>query len=160
MLFSTNYQPDHWMFKVKPETTIEFILFIIPACFMAAIASLAGHEMVHYREGVHKVFGSIPFALMFYTHFHDEHVRGHHKTVGTREDPTFAPTGTNVYLSSFASIFHTHKTTWEREVERITRKNPKVSFLGILAQNIMVHYFILHAAMIYGIYNIFGMGGL
>lgn len=100
---------------------------------MAAIASLAGHEMVHYREGVHKVFGSIPFALMFYTHFHDEHVRGHHKTVGTREDPTFAPIGTNVYYGSFTSIFHTHKTTWYREVERITRKNSNVSFLGILA---------------------------
>jgi len=75
---------------------------------MAAISSLAGHEMVHYKEGVHKFFGSIPFALMFYTHFHDEHVRGHHKTVGTREDPVFPPTGRSVYAGALNAVIFTH----------------------------------------------------
>ena len=131
-LFSTNYQPDHWIFTVKPETTWEFILFIIPACFMAAMATLAGHEMVHYKEGIHKFFGSIPFFLMFYTHFGDEHVRGHHKTVATEEDPVSAPLGRNVYLGSLNSVIFSHNSTWNREIHRIRRTAPKISYVGML----------------------------
>jgi len=99
---------------------------------MAAMATLAGHEMVHYREGIHKFVGSIPFAIMFYTHFGDEHVRGHHKTVATTEDPVSAPTGRNVYLGALNSVIFSHSSTWDREIHRIRRKNSKVTYIGML----------------------------
>lgn len=131
-MFSTNYQPDHWIFKNKPETTLDFVLFIVPAGYMAMLSTVAGHEMVHYKEGIHKFVGSIPFALMFYTHFGDEHVRGHHKTVATSDDPVSAPPGRSYYAGVLHSIIYTHSSTWNREVERIRRKDKQVSYLGML----------------------------
>ena len=107
-------------------------MFILPACFMASMATLAGHEMVHYKEKIHICVGSIPFAQMFYTHFFDEHVKGHHKTVGTPEDPVYSPKGRSVYMAALNSVIFTHSSTWNREVERIRRKNPKVTYVGMI----------------------------
>jgi alkane 1-monooxygenase len=132
MLFSTNYQPDHWVFKLKPETTLDYVMFVIPAGFMGMLSTVAGHEMVHYKEGIHKFVGSIPFSLMFYTHFGDEHVKGHHKTIATPDDPVSAPLGRSIYGAAFHSVIFTHSSTWKREIERIRRNNKNISYFGML----------------------------
>jgi hypothetical protein len=112
--------------------------------------------MVHYKENVHKVFGSIPFSFLFYTHFHDEHVKGHHKTVSTLDDPVFPPIGRNVYYGIYHSFVYTHVTTWKREVERINKIYPNCGLFKILCHNIMVYYFILHVSMLLAIFKLFG----
>ena len=62
MLFSTKYQPDYWIFQMKPETTAHTILFYFVVGFFAGVSSTAGHELLHYKHWIHKVGGSIPYA--------------------------------------------------------------------------------------------------
>jgi len=133
---------------------------MLPVAFMALLATLAGHEILHCKETVHKIVGCIPLTIMFYTHFYDEHVRGHHKNLGTLADPIWPPVGRTVYGTVYNAAVYTHVSTWNREVERIKRNDPKASSLQILMQNAMVHYLILHIGMACTIYQLFGMGGL
>ena len=58
------------------------------------------------------------------------------------------------------SIVYSHISTWEREIERIERQKPKVSYVGMLMQNIMVHYFFLNIFIVVSVYTLFGTGGL
>jgi hypothetical protein len=50
---------------------------------MATPAKAAGHELVHLKQPIHKFVGSLAFMITFQFHFWDEHVKNHHKNVGT-----------------------------------------------------------------------------
>jgi len=49
-----------------------------------------GHELYHRKYWVHKVFGVMGYAKFYYSHFCPSHVKYHHKTVATPEDPVTA----------------------------------------------------------------------
>ena len=65
--------------------------------FYNALSQVAGHELLHDKAWYNKVMGSVPYSQFFYTHFWVEHTRGHHKYIGTPEDPVFHDVGVNVY---------------------------------------------------------------
>jgi alkane 1-monooxygenase len=56
-----------------------------------------------------------------YTHFYIEHNRGHHKHVGTPEDPSTARLNETVYLFWFRSMLQTWLSAWRIENERMRR---------------------------------------
>jgi alkane 1-monooxygenase len=156
MLFSGRFDGLP-MFRVKVESMSEYIIFNAVLSFFGGASSLAGHELVHHKEWYNKVIGNLPYLQFFYTHFWDEHVKGHHKNVATPEDAAFHDVGEDLYTSIVRSAVLTHVKTWEREQERLKdMKNPIVK----LASNKMVHYFILHVTILVAIYNYFGIGGL
>lgn len=102
-------------------------MFLSVTGFLASLATLAGHEMIHYKDPIDKFVGGLPFNMSFYSHWPDEHVRGHHKLVSTRDDPIFAPVGTSPFIGVFKSIIGTHTNSWARDAERIKRKDPNLA---------------------------------
>lgn len=117
--------------------------------------------MVHWPETINKVIGSIPFVQAFYSHFWDEHIFSHHKTVATDEDPVSHPLGTSSYVAVPKAFIATHRESWNREVERISKiYNGNPSFYAKIFENKMVYYQILHAFILFSIYQVFGIGGL
>jgi alkane 1-monooxygenase len=62
-----------------------------------ALAGVVGHELLHRKETVNKIVGTFGLTKFFYTHFFDEHLKGHHKTLGTVHDPATARKGQNIY---------------------------------------------------------------
>ena len=121
MLFSTKYQPDHYIFTMKPEGLVHTVLFYFVIGFFAGISSLAGHELVHHKHWIHKVGGSIPYSQFLYSHFWDEHTKGHHKYIATQEDPVSHEIGTSSYTAIMRATVYTHTKTWEREVNRLAK---------------------------------------
>lgn len=107
-----------------------------------------------------KVIGSLPYITSFNSHFHDEHTKGHHKYVATLDDPVFPPVGRNIYFAVIHSYIGTHITTWQREAERINRKEPGITFPRMVLQNVIAHCFMLHLTMVIAIYTLFGMEAL
>lgn len=75
------------------------------------VTELAGHELLHCKNFMHKVVGTIPFALTLDAHFYDEHTRMHHKFVGTPMDPTFAAPGTSVFTAFANTLFMSYVHT-------------------------------------------------
>ena len=149
LLFSTAWKPDHWIFAHKPETTLDYLLFAIVITFYTSLSSLAGHELLHHKEQIHKIAGSVPYFQFFYSHFYDEHVKGHHKTIATEEDPVSHAKGKTVYRAYIDSVIGSHISTWNREMKRV----------GFI-KNRMIQFFMLHLAMVATIYKVAGIGGV
>ena len=80
--------------------------------FFNALSGIAGHELVHQKNPIHKFFGNWPYIKSFYTHFWDEHVNGHHKHLATSRDPVSAEKGTNLYMQVPTAIVMTHVTSY------------------------------------------------
>lgn len=122
----------------------------------------AGHELCHYRHPVHKIVGNLPYTMFFQSHFWSEHTMHHHKMVATDEDPSSAKQGLSMFQHVRSAIVGTHVDSWNLEIKRLTRLNggEKPSTLHTIIYNRMVGYTFLHLAMVAGIHQIFGMGGV
>lgn len=55
------------------------------------------HELIHRKEKAWQYMGIWNLLLVNYTHFYVEHIRGHHKNVGTHDDPATARRGEHFY---------------------------------------------------------------
>jgi alkane 1-monooxygenase len=58
---------------------------------------LVAHELIHRREKAWRWAGLWNLLLVNYSHFYVEHVKGHHRLVGTSHDPTTARPGEGIY---------------------------------------------------------------
>lgn len=113
--------------------------------------------MVHRRELVHKIFGTMPYTKFCYSHFLDEHIKGHHAMVATLEDSETSRLGESVYYFYLRSFVQSHVNTWNREVKKIKKEQgDNVSFFTIILLNKMTMYFVIHATIFLTIYAIFG----
>jgi len=121
-LFSTKYKPNHWIFEKKPETFLEYVIFGFVISFFGSLSSLAGHELVHHKEWYNKLVGNIPYTEAFYSHFWDEHTKGHHKDIATPLDPVCHDVGVDCYTGLVKAVYGTHVKTWQRENARLLTK--------------------------------------
>jgi len=82
------------------------------------------HELVHRSAAAERFIGYLLLCGVWYMHFGLEHVAGHHKNVGLREDPATARRGENAYAFTARSIVMgwIHAFTMERaRLERAGR---------------------------------------
>lgn len=63
-----------------------------------AFSCTAGHELIHKRNSVNKLIGTVAFTKYFYTHFLDEHVQGHHRLMGTLEDSSTSRKNESIWM--------------------------------------------------------------
>ena len=101
------------------ESVANWAIFTFVWGYMAGLSGLAGHELIHKRESYNKAIGAIPFTKMLYTHFILEHGSGHHRHVGTKDDPATASFGQTFYNFFPKSAYGGLRNTHLREVERI-----------------------------------------
>jgi alkane 1-monooxygenase len=81
-----------------------------------------GHELVHRKEKYLRAIGIMNLFLVNYTHFYIEHVKGHHKNVGTRKDPATARKNESLYAFFARSIMGQIISAWQLEQERLHQK--------------------------------------
>ena len=95
---------------------------------------------------------------MMYSHFIDEHLKGHHKTMATIHDPATALLNENAYHFMIRSFFGSHVKVWNYETKMIRDKyGPGASLWLLICLNKMTWYFIIHFSILFGVYNIFGL---
>uniref|UniRef100_A0A7S3FVZ8 Fatty acid desaturase domain-containing protein n=1 Tax=Strombidium rassoulzadegani TaxID=1082188 RepID=A0A7S3FVZ8_9SPIT len=153
---------DSFLFRYKPETKAQYFCFSFHFAFSLANAITAGHELMHKREFVNKVMGTLPYSMFLYTHFLDEHIQGHHKNVATPEDPATANLNENVFHFIVRSTIGSHVKTYEREVQRMVRRNKGVqpTLAQKVFENKLTFCFLLHAAILSTIYLTLGWASL
>lgn len=87
------------------------------------------HELIHRTSKFEQILGRILLMSVLYMHFAIEHVRGHHATVATEEDPASARKGESFYAYLFPSIIGQFSSAWHLETERLRKiKAPKYSW--------------------------------
>lgn len=109
--------------------------FILPAAistglYAGQVGIVNAHELIHRKEYAYRLLGIINLTLVNYAHFYVEHVRGHHKFVGTPRDPATARYGETYYHFLFRTIPGQYLSAWQLENERLKKKGQAVFSLN------------------------------
>jgi alkane 1-monooxygenase len=117
-MFSSD-SSDSWLFRAKPKTLTEYWVFTAIFGFFTGLNTIAGHELLHRKELHNKIIGTFAYTKFFYTHFLDEHIKGHHKSIATLEDPATCPKNMSIYGFIVRSVTRHVSTIYNRETTRI-----------------------------------------
>ena len=117
-----------------------------------AIGMTFAHELIHRRHGYERAFGNILLASVTYPHFAIEHVKGHHRHVGTPNDPATARLGESVYRFVPRSVRGGLSSAWQIEQRRLWER--EVGTWSV--QNIMLRYAAAELAIYVSIAIAFG----
>ena len=93
-------------------------------------AIVVAHELVHRREAHLYQLGRLLLLTALYEHFATEHVRGHHKRIGTPDDPATARHG-EWFLAFYARTVPAQlASAWRLESRRLAKKPAWQRLLG------------------------------
>ena len=137
--------------------TMDRINLLIAVGTLAAIGMVIGHELLHRRQLVHKIFGTLCYSKVLYSHFFIEHVKGHHKNVATPLDPATSKMNQTLYQYLPQTIFGSYKSVWNYEQNRLRKeKNPVKKLL----MNRLIIFNICHVLWVTLVAYFFGILGL
>jgi alkane 1-monooxygenase len=115
-----------------------------------AIGMTFAHELIHRRHGYERLFGNILLASVTYPHFAIEHVKGHHRHVGTPRDPATARLGESVYRFVPRSVVGGLISAWQIERLKLWERDTGTWSIN----NLMLRYAVVELA----IYASIGIG--
>ncbi len=87
-----------------------------------AIGITAAHELIHRKAAAERALGEALLVLVNWVHYPIEHVLGHHRTVGTPEDPATAPRGMGLWRYLPRVLFGEPRSAWRLEGQRLRRR--------------------------------------
>jgi alkane 1-monooxygenase len=129
-----------WALDYVHSTPLEAWQFV---SFVVAVGSTAGavgmtfaHELIHRSGRLERGLGDVLLALMTYRHFAIEHVHGHHRHVGTPEDPATAKLGEGYFQFLIRTVTGGLAHAWSVEVDRLGRRGRPV----LHRSNLMLRY--------------------
>ena len=144
-------------FSVDKLTLVEKIGRVYSMGLLGSHAINVGHELGHRFSKFDQFLSKLLLLTSLNTHFFIEHNRGHHKKVGTLEDPATARKNESVYRFVLRSMIGGYISAWKLEVDRLRAKN-LVNFYSIYSfENQMVRFTLLQSALIFIIYSVFGL---
>ena len=80
------------------------------------------HELMHRRDKRSRAAAEFLMTCASYPHFCVEHILGHHKNIGTHEDPATARYGESLYMFWPRTLIGTVRSAWELETTRVQRR--------------------------------------
>ena len=126
-----------------------------------ALNATVGHELLHRKSLVHKVFGTFSYGKLGYSHYFIQHVRGHHKNVATPGDNSTARADESVYQFYMRVVPSGYIEVWEYEQNRLKQLNGGVnSLLDSLLHNRLISFTLFEALYFGLIFTVFGGKGL
>lgn len=87
IIFSDKVNIDLYWFQLKPTSYYEIFMFTYVCGYFSGVNTANGHELLHKKEWYNKYLGTWSYTKFMYSHFLDEHIKGHHKRIATPEDP-------------------------------------------------------------------------
>ncbi|CAI2369313.1 unnamed protein product [Moneuplotes crassus] len=133
------------------------IMFLFSLSHFGALGEVVGHELLHRRETVHKIFGTLEYTKVLYSHFFIEHVKGHHKNVATPLDPASSSIGESLYEFLPKTVMGSYRSVWKYETKRLKKET---NILIWFFKNRLVLFNIGHAAIVLVVTYYFGFLGL
>lgn len=87
----------------------------------SVLAINSAHEIGHRTTSLNKFLSKLLLTSVLYVHFFEEHNYGHHKNVGTYDDPATSRRGEWLYAFVIRSIVFGWIGAWKIEHKRLTR---------------------------------------
>lgn len=99
---------------------------------------VVAHEMIHRKSPVFQFLGKFLLFTVGNIYFYIEHLRVHHKWVGTEKDPATARLNESVYYFFVRSMSGQISNAWKLENERLTRENKSVVNNAVLKNGVLL----------------------
>lgn len=99
---------------------------------------VVAHEMIHRKSPVFQFLGKFLLFTVGNIYFYIEHLRVHHKWVGTEKDPATARRNESVYYFFVRSMSGQISNAWKLENERLTRENKSVVNNAVLKNGVLL----------------------
>ena len=133
------------------------LLFYLTPLFIATKGTNVGHELTHRKRKKFDMFvGNWLLALSWDCTFAIEHVYGHHKNVGLKDDPATAKRGESLYMFIIRATIKAHKDAWKIEIDRLKRQSKFPFFL----KNKMIQGYIRSLTLCFAALLIGGYSGI
>lgn len=116
---------------------------------------VVAHELIHRRLLTERLLGQLNLLLVNYAHFYVEHVRGHHRRVGTPDDPATARYGESLYAFQVRTVPGQWHSAVRLEADRIAKAGKGARF-GL--RNFVVRALLVQVLV--GVAIGFGLGAL
>jgi len=111
--------------ELPPDVTLS--TFLGKAFAMGILCGSFGinvaHELGHRQNKLDQFLAKVLLLTSLYMHFFIEHNRGHHKYVGTPEDPSSGRKNEPVFVFWFRSMIFVWISAWNIEFQRLKREN-------------------------------------
>jgi alkane 1-monooxygenase len=143
-LYVTTYWHQSWIDTIGKT----FVMGLL--CGVMGIN--VGHELGHRSNRVEQFLAKMLLMSSLYMHFFIEHNKGHHKRVGTPDDPASARFGEMLYAFYFRTVIFGYFSAW-RIANRDVRKNGDKTFS---LHNEMVQFHLIQIAFVVLIFFCFG----
>ena len=112
-----------WEFALGRLTPLEiFGMTLSIGAVSGAVGIVFAHELTHRINWFERFVADILMVSVTYHHFCIEHVHGHHRTVGTKEDPATARLNESFYRFFPRATLGGLVSAWELEAMRMRRR--------------------------------------
>ena len=134
-------------------TILEKIGKILSMGVLCAHAINVAHDLGHRHNKFAQFLSKLLLLSSLNTHFFIEHNRGHHKRVSTKEDPSSARFGENIFSFWLRAVSFGYLSAWNLENSRLKRNRINIISLN----NEMIVYQLIQISFLVLIYFIFGL---
>ena len=142
---------------VDSYETYEIIGLIFSLGILLATNAInVAHELGHRKNILDRNLSKLLFLPCLYMHFYLEHNLGHHKNVGTQEDPATARYNQNLFHFWFESVIKQYFNAWSIQLRLLSME--KRSFFSV--KNDMFFYTIFQIGYLIFLFQIFGLMGM
>lgn len=98
---------------------------------------VVAHELIHRSQTHFKILGRLLLVLACYEHFATEHIRGHHRNVGTQDDPATAYLGESFKAFWRRTVPAQFKSAWRLENQRLGLKLDSVFEIRLFQHRVL-----------------------
>lgn len=101
----------------------KIVLFFGVGIITGTIGMVYSHELMHQKNKEERFLGDLLLSMVLYSHFRTEHLKIHHRYVGTPRDTVTARYGEGFYRFFFRVQKNIFKSAFRVEKEMLARKD-------------------------------------
>jgi alkane 1-monooxygenase len=144
------------MFSTQEIFSIDMVMVLGVVGGASGFSIITAHELIHRRPRWEQNLGRLLLATVLYEHFYTEHLRGHHRLVGTEEDPATARFGETYSAFWRRTVPAQFRSAWALEARRLGDEEMSL-FDPRMLQNNILHGLAVGWGMAFAILYFFGL---
>ena len=125
------------MFSTQEIFSIDMLMVLGVVGGNSGFSIITAHELIHRRRRWEQQLGRLLLTTVLYEHFYTEHLRGHHRLVGTEEDPATARFGETYSEFWRRTVPAQFRSAWVLESRRLGDPNMRLFDRRMLRNNIL-----------------------
>ncbi len=147
-----------WVVTHRALSPVEATGFVLSVGITSgALGINVSHELIHrVNNRLEPFLGRIMLATTCYLHWAIEHVRGHHRTVATPEDPATARKGEPFYAFWPRTVVGGFQSAYRLESDRLAREGGKAGFF----RNAVHRHVLIELLLVAALWWSFGFGAV